>query len=398
MAKMTSAIRDILYPKVVNAMTKNANKYKAALGRFISARTQDLYDTAPCERILFGDQDRQDLFDSIGISEQEISDVIDQTYFGDIEIIGDEKSFCRAAKDEFTILMMTIVRYFIEKHNDKEAELAGIYLAFSGKFYPSIHFKSYKVVKPTEYRYVMDYVVNNVLTNKYDLKRTGSVIGAITCVVDTWIDAYKKQFKDFMDDDVVYMIQQLHSRISAFMKNIAKEYYRAYEIKDKVHMTYTSDSLDEDDYHLADSDSLRAERIAEKTMSYIHTAGVDYKLCQTAADTNVRTDELRAIMESIINNPDNISEISELIRLLVTEYFSKSKNKDVSDIDFITYSISPKPNTKNPEILREKEIVESWLMENAPAYRRRKSREATKNSYYKSIYTYFTLTIHKANK
>ncbi len=398
MAKMTSAIRDILYPKVVDAMSKNMKKYKAALGRFISARTQDLYDTAPCERILFGDQDRQDLFNSIGISEQEISDVIDKTYFGDIEIIGDEKSFCRAAKDEFTILMMTIVRYFIEKHNAKEAELAGIYLAFSGKFYPSIHFKSYKVVKPTEYRYVMDYVVNNVLTNKYDLKRTGSVIGAITCIVDTWIDAYGPQFKSFMDDDVVYMIQQLHSRISAFMKNIAKEYYKAYEIKDKVYMTYTSDSLDEDDYHLADSDSLRAERIAEKTMSYIHTAGVDYKLCQTAADTNVRTDELRAIMESIITNPDNISDISELIRLMVTEYFSKSKNKDVSDIDFITYSIAPKPNTKNPEILREKEIVESWLMENAPAYRRRKSREATKNSYYRSIYTYFTLTIHNANK
>lgn len=398
MAKMTSAIKDKLYPKVVDAMGKNFKKYKAALGRFMSARTQDLYDTAPCERILFGDQDRQDLFDSIGISEQEITVVIDQTYYGDIEIIGDEKSFCRAAKDEFTILMITVVRYFLEKNNAKEAELAGIYLAFSGKFYPSIHYKSYKVVKPTEYRYVMDYVVNNVLTNKYDLKRTGSVIGAITCVVDTWIDAYRKQFKSFIDDEVVYMIQQLHSRISAFMKNIAKEYYRIYEIKDKVNMTYASDDLSEDNYHIADNDSLKAERVAERTISYIHTTGVEYKICQFAADTNVRTQELRAIMESIITNPDNINDISELIKLIVVEYFSKSQTKDVADVDFITYSIAPKPNTKNSEILREKEIVESWLMENAPAYRRRKSRPATKNSYYRSIYTYFTLTIHNANK
>lgn len=398
MAKMTSAIKNKLYPKVVEAMNKNMKKYKAALGRFMSSRTEDLYDTAPCERILFGDQDRQDLFESIGISEQEITAVIDDTYFGDIEIVGDEKSFCRAAKDEFTILMMTIIRYFIEKSNSKETELAGVYLAFSGKFYPSIHYKSYKVVKPSEYRYVMDYVVNNVLNNKYDLKRTGSVIGAISCIVNTWIDAYKKQFKSFDDDDIVYMIQQLHSRISAFMKNIAKEYYKAYEIKDKVYMSYTSDNLEEDNYHLADNDSLKAERVAEKTMSYIHTAGVEYKLCQTAADSNVRTQELMAIMDSIISNPDNINDISELVRLLVSDYFSKSKNKDVSDIDFITYSISPKPNTKSPEIIRQREIIESWLMENAPAYRRRKSREATKNSYYRSIYTYFTLTIHNANK
>lgn len=401
MPKMTTAIRDILYPKVVDALSKSEvmKKYKGALSRFMSSRTQDLYDTAPCERILFGDQDRQDLFNSIGISEEFISSVIDKTYFGDIEIIGDEKSFCRAAKDEFTILAMCIIRYFINKKDQKGIELSGLHLAFSGKFYPSIHYKSYKVVKPTEYRYVMDYVVNNVLTNKYDLKRTGSVIGAITCVVNTWVDAYKVQFKEFQDDDVVYMIQQLHSRISAFMKNIAKEYYKAYEMKDKVYMSYNSDEVsDENNYHIADSDSLRAERIAEKTISYMHTSGVDYKICQTAADTNVRTPEIKSIIESIITNPENISEISELVRLMIIDYFSKSKTKDVADIEFITYSISPKPNTKNPEIVRQKEIIEHWLMDNSPAYRRRKSRNATRNSYYRSIYTYFTLMIHNANK
>lgn len=401
MAKMTTAIRDILYTKVVEVLSKAdiMKKYKGALSRFMSSRTQDLYDTAPCERILFGDQDRQDLFNSIGISKEFIESVIDKTYYGDIELIEGEKTFCRQAKDEFTILAICIIKYFVDKKDQKGTELSGLHLAFSGKFYPSIHYKSYKIVKPTEYRYVMDYVVNNVLTNKYDLKRTGSVIGAITCVVNTWVEAYKQQFKEFQDDDVVYIIQQLHSRISAFMKNIAKEYYKAYEMKDKVYMSYTSDEIaDDSNYHIADSDSLRAERIAERTISYMHTAGVDYKICQTASDTNVRTQEIKSIIESIITNPDNVQEISELVRLMIVDYFSKSKDKDVTDIDFITYSISPKPNTKNPEIVRQKEIVEGWLMDNSPAYRRRKSRNATKNSYYRSIYTYFTLMIHNANK
>jgi hypothetical protein len=244
----------------------------------------------------------------------------------------------------------------------------------------------------------MEHVVNNVLTNKYDLKRTGSVIGAVTCMVDTWMDAYSKEFKEFNDDDVVYIIQQLLNRMGAFMKNIAQEYYKAYEQKDKIYMAYSSDDLSEDSYHLATNDSMRAEQIAERTISYMHTSGVDYSICQMAADTNVRTPEIRSIIESIVGDPNNAPEIQEFIRLLIVQYFSNSNKRDVSDIDFITFSISPKPNAKDPDILREKEIVENWLSDNSPSYRKRKSRPATKNSYVKSIFAYFTLTIHKANK
>ena len=46
----------------------------------------------------------------------------------------------------------------------------------------------------------------------------------------------------------------------------------------------------------------------------------------------------------------------------------------------------------------DKEIVELFLNENSPAYRKRRSREATKNSYHKSIMTYFVLLIHGSNK
>ena len=89
---------------------------------------------------------------------------------------------------------------------------------------------------------------------------------------------------------------------------------------------------------------------------------------------------------------------AEFISISVYSYFQQSKTKDVRDIDFITFSISPKPNTKDPHIIKQKEIVEKWLNENSPAYRKRKSRTATKLSYHKSVFTYFTLVIHEANK
>ena len=394
LAKMTSAIRDILYPVVEKSLKAHMKEYKTALSRFISNRTKELYDTAPCDRMIFGRSEIDDFFNALKIEESFVTSVLDKTYYGDINL----SDFCKAAKDEFTVTMMCIIRYFVMKNDKKEIELASIYLAFSGKFYPSIHYKCFPKVQPSEYRYVMDYVVNNVLTNKYDLKRTGSVIGAVTCLTNSWVDAYRSSFKDFMDDDIVYIIQQLHSRMSSFMKNIASEYYKAYENKDKEYMSYTSDSFDEDNYHLADSDSQRAERIAEKTISYMHTSGVDYHVCQMAADNNVRTNEVRSIIEGIVTDPENSAEIAELIRLIITQYFLHSKSKDVTDIEFITFSIAPKPNAKDKDILREKEIVEGWLTDTSPSYRKRKSRVATRSSYHKSIFTYFTLMIHNANK
>ena len=99
-----------------------------------------------------------------------------------------------------------------------------------------------------------------------------------------------------------------------------------------------------------------------------------------------------------MNDKDSLVEIRELVTLIICTYFEQSKTKDIRDIDFITFSVAPKPNSKDPHILRQKEIVENWLEDGSPAYRKRKTRLATKNSYFRSVFVYFTLLIHNANK
>ena len=77
---------------------------------------------------------------------------------------------------------------------------------------------------------------------------------------------------------------------------------------------------------------------------------------------------------------------------------ANSKDKNVASIEFVSYSIKAKPNSKDKNIIRIKEIIEHWLDENSPQYRKRKSRAATKSSYYQSVLTYYVLVINKANK
>ena len=95
---------------------------------------------------------------------------------------------------------------------------------------------------------------------------------------------------------------------------------------------------------------------------------------------------------------DNLDEMLELCRIIISMYYAQSKTKDVRDIDFITYTLRAKPNSKDKNELRRRQIIEKWLDENSPAYRKRKSRALTKISYNKAVLTYFTLVIQQANK
>ena len=390
--KITSTILDNIYPMVSASLSKNTTRYKRNLQTFIEVRSKELYATAPYTRIYFGQDDIDDYFKSINIKANDVKQQLTKAYFWNMNFNP------QAAKDPFTVTQMMVIRYFIMKNDRSNAEISAIYLAFSGKFYPSIHYSKFPVVQPSEYAYVMDYVVNNMLTQKFDLKREGSVFRAIRSICITWLNTYWDTFKNKPnDEDIADLIQQLHGRIKSFMGNIASLYYKVYEDKDH-YFTYDSDSEEEDSFRVADNDSLKAERYVENTMNLVNNNNIDMKLCKMASDTNVKVTEVQSIIESIQSEPTNLPTIKELLRITVYEYMINSKEKDVRSIDFVSKSIVAKPNTKNKNILRQKEIIENWLDENSPQYRKRKSRAATKTSYFRSVLTYYVLLINKANK
>jgi len=388
--KVTRVAVNKIYPIVEKSLQKNTPAYKKNVQEFIKDRSKDLYDIVPVRRIPFGSEDIDSFFKAMKIDKNEITQCLSETYYWNMNFNP------RAAKDEFTMTMMMVIRYFLLKNKQTDAEISTIYLAFSGKFYPSIHSQKFKI-PPEKYRHIMEYVLNNVLTQKYDLKREGSVFGAVRSICKTWLRTYTPKFKNPDDEDVADMIQQLHGRIKSFLGNIAAAYYDTYEKRD-TYFAYASDSNDQDSFRIADNDSLLAERCVENAMNWITTKQVDYKLCKWASDKNVKVDEIKSIIESIQEDSDNLILIREMMQLIIADYFSISKTKDVTSYEFINKSIVAKPNSKNKYVIRQKEIIEYFLDENSPAYRKRKSRPDTKSSYYKSILTYYVLVINESNK
>ena len=386
----TSAIKKELWPLVEESFKKPSTKtaYKKLVNDIISSRTESLYDTLPCDRMLCSETEMDRLFDVVKIKKSTVKDIISRTYYGPVNNFNP-----LAAKHEFTVLMAVILRFLILNKMEKDRDLALIHLSFSGKFYPSLHYRSYPTVIPV--RHVMEYVVNNRLSKKFDLTIHGSVIGAIKSVGTTWLTSYTDKFQKFEDEDIVYLIQQLHSRIGSFIKNIATEYYDVYE--NNLYMSYSSDSFDEDDFHLADSDTLRVGKCTEKAINRINSNGVEYKICKMCSTTDITPNECKAVIESIVGEKENIPTMKELISLMISLYFTTGE-RDVSDIKFITYTISPKPNAKQKEIIRMKEIIEQWLCDSGTAYMRRRSRIATRNAYERAVRMYFALVIHNSNR
>lgn len=388
--KVTTVAVDEIYPIVKKSLDKDITKYKKNIQQFFEARSEDLYDTAPYSRMPFGDKERDLFFKSIDVSKNEIRECLKDTYYWNMNFSP------AAAKDEMTMTMMMIIRYFLLKNDTKNMELSAIYLAFSGKFYPSIHYGSYKVAQPSQYRHVMEYVVNNMLTMKFDLKREGSVFGAIKSICKTWLATYEDILRNPDDEENSELIKQLYGRIKSFMINIAKLYYDAYD--NKLYITFDSDSTDEDSFRIADNDSLKSERYVENAMNFINNNNVDYILCKMASDQNVKINEVKSIIESIQDDKKSIAEIKELFRLIISDYIQNNPGKTVASIEFVSYSVKAKPNSKNNYVIRQKEIIEGWLDEKSAQYRKRKSRAATKSSYYNSVLTYYVLAINKSNK
>ena len=394
MAKNTDAIKKLIYPKIEKALSNNniLSKYRKMLSNFINSRSEDLFDICPCSRIIYSTQDEEEFFKTLNISKREVEQALKGTYYASMSNFNP-----RCAKDPLTVCALMVVRYFyLHDKKKKDLDLSCIYLAFSGSMYPSVHYGSFRYA-PEQYRNVMEYVVNNKLSAKYDLKREGSVLGAVKSIYNTWLSTYESELKSCMDEDAVYLLLQIRNRIKSFMKNIASEFYDAYNNQGEF-ISYDSDDFSQDNYREVDNNSMMIERIVESTMNYLNTTTIDYATCKLCADENVKLIEVKQILDYIYADKDNIPMIKELIRILVSEYFQSSKIPDVRSIEFVTFCLSQKPNTKNKNILRSKEILDILLSNSDSGYNRRKHRNATKCSYQNALLKYHAITINKVAK
>ena len=386
-----------LYPTIEKLLAKNDSKFRANIANFINNRHDLLFDIAPYDRIYFNQVDIDNMFRSLGTTEMEIQEIMKNCFFWSIPYNP------QCAKEPYVMTLMMCIRYYLKNSKRKFAELTTIYLAFSGKFYSSLHGAAFPKCPPSKYKARMDYVINNMLTDKFDLKREGTVFGAISSLAKTWLDSYSPQSgvkwsltsPKSSDDDFGKLVQQLRDRERSFIMNIAKLYYEA----EDNYMNYETDNLSEEEFRLTKNDAATAAMITSNVMNYITSNYVSLEICNKCKDENVKSTEIKDIMESIFGDNENLPDIQRVINIMICDFMRNYPGTRIGSIEFVAYNTKAKPNIKDKYILELKEIILRWLDENSPAYRKRRSRKATANSYQRSVLMYLALIINKvANK
>lgn len=391
---------DGVYPLVEEQMPKKMSQLKACINRYFNTPIVDndnnnttriliLHDYAPIDRIYFKKKDETDFFRSLGINYDKVyKEVLPQTYYWKDDEL-------QAAKDPFSVCMMMVLRWVIlNKPNDaKYLSLCYLYLAFSGKFYSSCHWKWFRFSPKRE---VMDYVVNYMLSKKFDLIKYKSVWGAVEKLTATWMDSYREELQDELTDDrIVYLIHQLYNRIYAFLGKIAKPYYEAYE--KKLYINRESDNYDKEKFRVSKNNSTIADALTENAMNYFISNQVNLGICMQVAKSPVDPYEIKAIFENILNSNDNLNDLRFVINVMIVDYMNTyPDDKDVVGPRFIQHSTSLKPNTKDKDIIEQKNIILKWLS-TSERYRNTKT-QATKNSYFRSIVAYIALVVNISNK
>lgn len=384
-------MKDIIYPVIEVSITRRRTQYKQCVERFIHLNHEKLYDYAPIERIFFKKKDTDDFFHSMAIEENQMLELIKQLYY-----YNDPELQC--CKDPFSVSQLMVVRYFMLKKDARMAELSCLYLAFSGKFYASCHFRWFPQYIPK--RNVMDYVINYMLSKKFDLITEGSLWGAIRNLCLTWMNTYNSILigKSTTDEEFNYVMHQLYERIYAFLRNIAKPYFEAYE--KKLYINAESDNYDGENgkYRVVQNNATLAASITEVTMNYITSTTVNIARCHAATSKGVDANDIKSIFENIINDNGKLDELREVINTLLVDFMKNYPDeKDVTNsVEFINYSIKAKPNTKDQNLIRLKNYILGWL-NTSTRYRNIKT-VATKNNYYRAILIYIVLTINAANK
>lgn len=387
-AQMTSVIYKELYPIVAEKLKTREQKFKANINEFMNKNHDTLYALAPYNNIYFTQTDIDKIFASLDLSEKDVANIMKGCFWYKQPINP------QCVKEPYVQVLMCAIIYFLKQKKQREAEVTLIFMCFSGKFYASLYGKQFNKLPPSKNKSVMDYVVNNMINDKFNIKQEGSVFGAVRKICVKMLETYGKMITNNPDDDdIKYFIQQARSRISDFIIHIARKFFDAYT--NKNYLNFESDNVvDGSEFRITDSDATIAAKITQNSVNYMLANTVDLKICNQIADENIRPTELKGLMEEIINNKENREQLYRVCNIMICDFMRKYPKKRVGSVEFVGYWFAQKPNTKDPYILEMQGIVLDWLMQDAN-YRRRKSRPATDIAYRKAVVNYITLIIDR---
>ena len=192
----------------------------------------------------------------------------------------------------------------------------------------------------------MKYVIENKLSNKYLIKKHGSMFVVIQEQIQTMLDspALKERFKRMNDQDIHYIINRISTTINSTYKEISKVYYKYIdeEVASTV-MTQSELNLDGSKTSLSNN-SIDVDNLKNLVVNYMPT-NLDYEVLNVC---KIKSPIKKFVMKKVIL--DREKKYFSRFGIKFIDYYVYKYNSDIVSMkkDFIPKLLSARLN--DPEV------------------------------------------------
>ena len=381
---MASIIKDTFYKRTETAL-KNPSHSKEIIriiSKYVDRNTDALVTLGPVNNIVFFDSDRIPIYEILSITKDELVATIKKS---------SDVSKSVNASDPFNVAMTLMIRYFCMTNKDAERKACALYLLLS--MYPSLFAKYFKF-KPNEN--IMSYTISS-MSNKFKIKQKGTMLSVLDDVVSTCDNHYTPELKRFTDKDVATYIMAIKTRVNSILKNICNEFMKHHRAGNYIN--YEEDNMDEDNFTVADSNSLLIRRVTDAVTLQIAVHGPEMRCVSLAAKMcKVSVNAMRTAVTQLCKESKNKAKITELVSDIMYDFLFNETNtqQDIKSTKFTLYALNTykKSNTSNNNILKIKAILDEWLTEYSEQYKKT-NVQSTINNFRRALYMFWVFTIQR---
>jgi len=369
------------YPEIEKNIAKNnGREFLSYIPRYID-RNHDKLFNADFKHLSWrvDSMDGEVVFDTVGKNPEELNRIIKETK-------QTEDSWVLYNKAEYWS-MIFIIKYFQDNKKEREMKMSILYFALA--LYSSVIRKCFKFEPNPN---IMEYTINS-LSNRYDIKKYGTIINVLQKLSYGCHETYKDYLddKDFCDLHIKDYLNNMYVRINNFVKEILTVYIKNKE--NKNYMNTEREKTDAEDFYETNNISNKIYQMTEKVANTIITSNLNVNIVEMSAKmSNVSISEVRNVITRILEKDDK--RIKEFIALFLHQYLVVDKHPEAtfSSPNYLVYvnKIYGKSNTNDKGVIRMKEILDEWLKENSEKYLKTQ-RVASLIAFRKSIMLFFCI-------
>ena len=376
-------IRDTLWP----LMTKNitpavTKKLSTDIGSYVDRNGHVLMTLDFSQRYSFGDRDRELIYNAIGITEDEVEELVSQSKY--------IYQSNRVQSNPFYNTCALLTGWYVKK-NDMNSAIA-VWTYMSLMMLTSIHKGLFKFgLQPEIWSYTIAHI-----DATFSIRNFPSIFAFIQDNTKTVVETYKAKLARGDDKDVTYVIDANWTRLKGKMKKLASKYYENH--KSGRYLNQDTDSYDSEDYHQMDNVSFASDRLVNKV--YIKLINRQYdkrfiKYSMSGSETSYN--KVVNLIEDIIDGDGADGALRDVIDSLIKFYLMNS-GKPMSYVgrgDYVAFmKTSFGSNTSSKEMEYVKATIDRWLGEHMYKYGRANYGKTVQIMYRRVIYMFLVFVIN----